>query len=154
MIEEGLELKEACLEHCSHLLADQLATLSSSLESIRGSRSSETKSSAGDKFETGRAMLQLEENNLKQQLAAALETRRLLDQAHRSTTGDRIAHGNLVATNRGIYLLAAGFGKIKVKTRDVFCISPGSPIGRRLLGKIAGEAFLFNEVRFQVLGFV
>ena len=154
VMEEGLELKAATIQVCAERLADRLATIASSLESIRGSRASETKSSAGDKFETGRAMLQLEENNLKQQLAAAMETKRLLDQAARAVTGERIGLGALVATNRGLYFVSASFGKVGARGRDVYCISPESPIGNRLIGKIAGDAFLFNETRFQVLGFV
>ncbi|NJC25048.1 3-oxoacyl-ACP synthase [Neolewinella antarctica] len=153
-MKEGLELKAAVLKECFRRLVAQLTTIESSMNAIRESKSSETKSSAGDKFETGRAMLQLEENNLKQQLAAALGTRQLLTQAERQPTGGTIAIGSLVAMDKGLYFVSAGFGKVSVNGRDVFCTSPESPIGRRLIGKGVGEAFLFNEVRFVVLGFV
>lgn len=153
-MEEGQQLKQAVLAECRSKLLAQLSTIDSRLQALRDSKEGETKSSAGDKFETGRAMLQLEENNLKQQLAAAMGTRQLLDQATQQVATETIAIGSLVATNRGIFFLSAGFGKVSVNGRDVFCTSPESPMGKRLIGKTTGDAYLFNETKFTVLGFV
>lgn len=147
-------MKAAVLDACRSKLLEQLKSIDGSLQNIRNSKSSETKSSAGDKFETGRAMLQLEENNLKQQLAAALCTKQLLDQAGTLPKGDRIALGSLVALDRGLYFVSAGFGKVLVNGRAVYCTSPDSPIGQRLIGKEAGAKFLFNETTFTVLDYV
>ena len=149
---EGVVLKNAILEQCKQQLAEQLKVILDSLNKLRESKTSETKSSAGDKFETGRAMLQLEENNLRQQLAAVRANEELLDKAIRQPESTAAAIGSLVATDRGLYLLAAGLGKLTERGRVVYCVSPASPIGQRLVGKIVGGRFLFNETTFTVLG--
>ena len=149
---EGAALKQAILASCRARLTEQLSSIEASLSTLRKSKSNETKSSAGDKFETGRAMLQLEENNLRQQLAAARATEELLTKAERQPTGVEIAIGSLVATDRGLYMLAAGLGKISERGRVVYCVSPGSPIGQRLVGKVTGDRFLFNDTTFTILG--
>ena len=59
-----------------------------------------------------------------------------------------------MATNRGNYFLAVGLGKVRLEKRVFFCTSMDSPIGRQLLGKTAGESFLFNELEFVVQGMV
>ena len=62
------ELKEALLRQCTTNLKEQEEQLRQNLQSIKDSRNNETKSSAGDKFETGRAMMQAEEDKLSGQL--------------------------------------------------------------------------------------
>ena len=149
---EGVALKAAVLRQCKERLSEQLTVILDSLDKLRESKSSETKSSAGDKFETGRAMLQLEENNLRQQLAAVKANEELLGKAIRQPASEAAAIGSLVATDKGLYLLAAGLGKLTERGRVVYCVSPASPIGQRLIGKMVGERFLFNDTTFAVLG--
>ena len=150
--QKGTALKVAVLARCKERLGEQLQVILNSLQKLRDSKTSETKSSAGDKFETGRAMLQLEENNLRQQLAAVRANEELLDKATRQPESDAAAIGSLVATDRGLYLLAAGLGKVTERGRVVYCVSPASPIGRRLVGKRVGDKFLFNDTTFTIRG--
>ena len=49
-------------------LKRQISEITSNLDTIEQSKAQETKSSAGDKFETGRAMMQIEEDKLLGQL--------------------------------------------------------------------------------------
>lgn len=153
-MEEAKALKLRLLIHCREQTGQRIGGIIDSLAKIEEARNGETKSSAGDKFETGRAMMQMEEAKLNRQLEEALKVRQVLDQINRQHTGGRITAGSLVATNRGNYFLAVGLGKVRLEERVFFCTSLDSPIGRQLLGKTAGETFTFNELEFAVRGVV
>ena len=59
-MKENLRIKEVLYASCIDFIEDRLETIQRTINDIQGSLTSETKSSAGDKHETGRAMLQLE----------------------------------------------------------------------------------------------
>ena len=152
---EGQALKTKLLVHCEKHIEDRVNTLKTSLAEIEQARNQETKSSAGDKFETGRAMMQIEEAKLNHQLAEVLKLRQVIDQIKRNPPREEvIGAGSLVATNRGLYFLAIGIGRAKLEGRVVFCTSLEAPIGSALLGKKVGDAFTFNELAFEVKGIV
>lgn len=153
-MEEARELKQQLLIHCRQQTEERINGITDSLKKIEEARNSETKSSAGDKFETGRAMMQMEEAKLNAQLEEVLKVRQVLDQINPLKTTNRIAAGSLVATNRGNYFLAVGLGKVRLEGRVFFCSSLESPIGRHLHGKQVGDAFTFNELEFIVQGMV
>ena len=59
-----MDIKEQLYEFCRAYIDGRTIRINESIKSIQESLSSETKSSAGDKHETGRAMLQLEREKL------------------------------------------------------------------------------------------
>ena len=67
-----LELKQAAFDFCKSMILKRIQTIEAVLLSLEESRSNESKSSVGDKYETGRTMLQLEEEKNKTQLLDAL----------------------------------------------------------------------------------
>ncbi len=97
------------------------------------SRDGETKSSAGDKFETGRAMMQLEQQRHEVQLSKAFQLASDLDRLDMEADYAMVTPGALVKTDRGIYFMSIGMGKIVVDGGTVYCISIQSPIGKALL---------------------
>lgn len=105
---------------------------------------SETKSSAGDKHETGRAMIQLEREKLGRQLAELERTQQVLFKVPRNTNGETIGVGNLVVTNTFTYYIAISAGECKVDGQSVYCISAATPIGQLLNGKSVGQHFDFK----------
>ena len=138
------EVKAALHRACAEHIERTIRTITQNLASIDASRSSETKNSAGDKFETGRAMLHLEEQNNQRQLAEILKVQhdlRRIDPAHSS---DSVKAGSLVMTDQGSYYLAVGLGKVTLERKLYYCISPQSPIGTTLLYKGRGERTEFN----------
>ncbi|WP_116124337.1 3-oxoacyl-ACP synthase [Lewinella sp. IMCC34183] len=134
------QLHQACVDDVER----RIATVRNILDGIAGSRANETKSSVGDKYETGRAMLQREEAQARQQLAQALEQQRELTAIRRLPASDRVARGSLVVTDRGSYYLAKGLGKVTVAGAVYYCVSLQSPVGQALLGRGVGEEVLFG----------
>ncbi|WP_116108957.1 3-oxoacyl-ACP synthase [Lewinella sp. IMCC34191] len=131
-------------EACQADVARRIATVRNILAGIHASRESETKSSVGDKYETGRAMLHREEAQAGHQLQQAMEAQRELDTLEPDRQSDRVRKGSLVVTTRGRYYLAVGLGKVKLDGEVFYCISAGSPIGQELLNRGVGEEIVFN----------
>ena len=107
---------------------------------------SETKSSAGDKHETGRAMLQLEREKLGKQLAEAEKLQAIAERIPLKKQGDNIRLGSLVQTNTAHYYISISAGRFQLEDMQVFCISASSPIGQVLLGKTVGDGIEFKGV--------
>ncbi|MCP9237722.1 GreA/GreB family elongation factor [Lewinella sp. JB7] len=122
----------------------RITTLQNILDGINSSRESETKSSAGDKYETGRAMLHREEVQANRQLLQVMEDRRTLAALKLQDGGDRVTRGSLVVTKHGSYYLSIGLGKVRLGDQVYFCISVQSPIGRAFLNRGVGDSITFN----------
>lgn len=135
-----------------HSIVDQRIELSRrELDSIATSKESETKSSAGDKYETGMAMLQLEEQKAHFQLSKANELKKALSLIQPEELHEKIQLGSLVQTTNGLYFLSIGLGQVKVDEHPVYVLSITSPIGLQMKGKTKGEKFVFQDTRIQIL---
>jgi len=111
---------------------------------LQNSLTSESKSTAGDKHETGRAMIQLEREKLGNQLKQLELQEAVLKKIQTDNKTSLVALGSFVETDKMNYYLSISLGKIKVDNSDVFAISAQSPIGALLLGKKVGDSITFN----------
>lgn len=117
---------------------------------IRESLNSESKRTAGDKHETGRAMLQLEREKLGRQLYEAEKMKMALQKVTFKNNGETITMGSLVATDSAIYFIAISAGKCKVDSSEIFCISLATPLAQLLLGKKVGDCITLNNQEHQI----
>ena len=110
----------------------------------------DTKSSAGDKYETGRAMMQQEKDRNTIQLNEANKLMVALN--HISTKGSSVEAetGSVIITNNGKFYIAISAGSLQANGERYFAISPVSPIGIKLKGLKAGNAFDLNGKNYQV----
>jgi len=145
-------IKNKLLEKLHAQLDTQIETAQAAINSAKESKNNETKSSAGDKFETGRAMMQIEQEKNELQLSKTFQLKNLLQQIDIEKETETVGFGSLVTTNRGKYFIAIGIGKIKIENEIYFVISLDSPVGKLLLGKRVGEEIEFRGQRFLVEG--
>lgn len=125
--------KSDLLQHVSQFLNSKIEFLQNDLEGLRTELSDNTKSTAGDKHETSRAMAQLEMEKLGKQ---HLETQKLIELANRLLNSPAAEHaqlGSLVLAGNQFYLLGLPLGKIDFEGKSIFCISLQSPVGQQLL---------------------
>ena len=140
----SLELKNILFEKCEDFVSEKEATILKSIASNKNDLFSETKSSAGDKHETGRAMLQLEMEKASQQLAIVHHMKETLQRLTIEDTTKNVKLGSLVKTTKGTYFLAVSVGQVIMGKETYFVVSTESPIGKQLLGKKIGEVIPFN----------
>ncbi|MDG1503805.1 MAG: 3-oxoacyl-ACP synthase [Flavicella sp.] len=147
-------IKKALFAKCEAFVSEKIDSLEKGLQSHQKALASEIKSSAGDKHETGRAMLQLEMEKSGQQLQEVLQLKVVLEKISLEQQSEVIRLGSLVITNRGIYFLAISMGMIVHRQTTYFAVSPSSPIGNLLLGKRIGENILFQGKQLSIEHFV
>jgi len=143
-------MKEQLHQHLLDLVSDKLDVINLAFAEKREDLLSESKSTAGDKHETGRAMIQLEQEKLSGQmlqLNAQLEILHRINPAQPSKT---VRSGSLVHTDQGVFYLAIGIGPVKFDRNTYLCIAPTAPIGLAMLGKSVGEHVSFNGNRQEI----
>ena len=139
-----LKIKEALFKQCETFVNKRLQTVNEIISSNQKALQSETKSSAGDKHETGRAMLQLEMEKAGQQLAGITIMKEILAKIDVSKIS-KVAHlGTVIETDSVNYFLSISAGKLIVANKEFFAVSVSSPIGKILLGKKIDEKIIFN----------
>lgn len=137
-------MKRKLHEHIQSLLQDKLQLLEASFKEKREALLSESKSTAGDKHETGRAMIQLEQEKLSFQLVQLRKQMEFLHRINPDSTPKKVQLGSLVTTKNGKFYLSTGIGPLSLEGENFFCIAPTSPIGQAMLGKVESDKFSFN----------
>lgn len=136
-------MKKQILDHCKLLVAEKIANLKQHLKDLQDSANEDSKSAMGDKYETGRAMVHLEQENLMTRYDELVSQLELLANISTSKT-ETIQSGSLVTLDTGLFFISTGLGKIQVNELTLFAIAPNSPIGLKLLGKTVGDQFELN----------
>ena len=110
----------------------------------------DTKSSAGDKYETGRAMMQQEKDRNTTQLNEANKLMVALNRISTKGSSLTVDTGSLVITNNGKFYIAISAGILAVDGENYFAVSPASPIGIKLKGLKVGDGFELNGKKYKV----
>ncbi|WP_299883150.1 3-oxoacyl-ACP synthase [uncultured Lacinutrix sp.] len=145
-----MNLKEELYNQCLVFIDNRLITVQNTMQEIQESLLSETKSSAGDKHETGRAMLQLEREKAGNQLAEINKTKANLVKINIETTSQKIHLGSIVYTTQANYFIAISAGILTVKNEVFYAISPSTPIAQLLLSKTKGDKITFRTNNFSI----
>lgn len=145
------QAKAGIFEQIRELLNTRTEELTQAIASIKESRDNESKSSAGDKYETGRAMMQIELDKNETQLRNTLQLKSELSHINLQQSYDRVAFGSLVITNQENYFIAVGMGKIMLGDVAYYAISMASPIGMVLKDQKVGQKISFQGREIAIL---
>src|SRR5688500_3301109 len=115
------------------------------MDHAQQSANEEGKSSAGDKYETGRAMMQIERDRAAHQLQEAIQLKSVLDQIKSDIIPERVSLGSLVVTDSKRIFISIGIGKLVVSDIEYFIVAPTSPLGRALSGLKVNDQLTFNK---------
>lgn len=141
----NLAIKTKLLSRCFEYVEQRIETSRQAMKHAQDSANAEEKSSAGDKYETGRAMAQIERDKAAHQLEEALKLKSILNQINPVAVVNKVTQGSLVITEANRFYLAISIGKIEVDGEDFLVIAPTSPIGQTLLHSKVGDQFTFNK---------
>lgn len=140
-------IKTVLYKACEAFVYQKRATLQDQIKSYQLAMTSETKSSAGDKHETGRAMLQLEIEKAGQQLQSVISMQEVLSKINLSKKSQKAGLGSLVITDKDTYFLAISLGAIAINQKNYIVVSLQSPLGKDLFGKSVGQETQFNKAK-------
>ncbi len=115
------------------------------MQNAQDAANSEEKSSAGDKYETGRAMSHLEKDMHARQLAANKNELAALLAVESNLLHLSVTTGSVIICDENSFFIAAGLGKITFKNKVLYLLSPNAPVAKSLLNKITGDRINFNN---------
>ncbi|WP_028980371.1 3-oxoacyl-ACP synthase [Sporocytophaga myxococcoides] len=145
-----MSVKIKLYELCTAFVEQRIASSQKAIEHAQLAANEETKSSAGDKYETGRAMMQLEIEKQSVQLGEAMKLKQVLSQINPEKTSDSIQSGSLVFTDQGNFYISISAGKLDFEGITYFAISPVSPLGALLMTKKSGDVVQLNGKTFTI----
>lgn len=145
-----MNFKEQVYHQCMEIIQGKINALQSVLDELRESIRNETKSTAGDKHETARAHLQIEQENTGRQLKELIDQKAVLEQIDMRLETAFIVKGSLVKTNKGYFFISVAAGKMITAGNIVFALSPASPLGTRLMGLKAGDTVKMNNAAYKI----
>ncbi len=144
------KLYDACMKKIDDSIADDIAVMNLAQESAND----EEKSSAGDKYETNRAMLQREHAMYERRLAEIVALKQTLLKIDVSKTKKTISPGAAVVTSMGNFFVAVSSDDITIDNEEWIPISAVSPLGEALVGKKTGERVEFRNEQVSIIGLV
>jgi transcription elongation GreA/GreB family factor len=135
---------------CIDCIQKRINEAKQAIEDAQYAAIEETKSSAGDKYETGREMMQQETDRNQGQLNEANKLMVALSRINYNMTSSVAEAGSLVVTNNGSFFVAISAGNFEIDGKIFFVVSPASPVGNKLIGRKAGEEFSLNGRNYKI----
>ena len=136
-------MKEKIISYLFEIITARINTAKTAMDAAQEAANSEGKSSAGDKYETSRAMGQIDRDMFAKQMDNAQKELSVLEKINFKKTFDTVGLGALVKTTAGYFMLAISIGKLQIEETTFIVISQNSPIGLDLMGKKVGDKFTF-----------
>ena len=147
---QNTEYKIRLHKFCIEIIKERIAATMQFIKNAQASANSEEKSSAGDKYETSRAMSHLEKDMHSRQLVANQNELAQLLNVVSNKTHSYVATGSIVTSGELIFFIAAGLGKISFEGKTVYILSPNAPVAISMLNHIAGDKIIFNNKEIKI----
>ena len=138
-------LSELLYAHCQKYIEANRLLLEEQKKVLQGALMSESKSSAGDKHETARAMVQLEREKLGKQIDELEQNQQKLNTLKNHKTTTSVSLGSVVLTDKENYYISIATNFCEIDAKKYYCISAQSPIGKLLIGKKVNDKIEFNK---------
>jgi transcription elongation GreA/GreB family factor len=148
------DIKEELHKQCTAYVQKRMDEAEKAFKAAEQASNDDTKSSAGDKYETGRAMMQQEKDRNTTQLNEANKLMVALNRISAKGSSATVDTGSLVITNNGKFYIAISAGVLTLNGENYFAVSPASPIGIKLKGLKVGDGFDLNGKGYKVEGVV
>jgi len=138
-------LKKKLLDHCKADLEKRIEAARKAMVESQEAANSEGKSSAGDKYETSRAMGQLDRDMNARQLEEAQRDLAFVNSIPDDSIFTSVQTGCIVVTEKNSFFISIGLGSVIAGDQNFVLLSAASPVAKSMEGKKAGESFLFNS---------
>ncbi len=139
-MEITIDFKIQLFEHCKSEIEKRINSFTAAMLDAQESANSEDKSSAGDKYETGRAMSHIARDMHAKQLQAAKTDLSNLMQINPTVVCTKAQKGALILTsNQQLVFIATSIGLIDFEGSKIAVVSPAAPIAQSLLNKTKGQ---------------
>lgn len=145
-----LEFKRKVHDESLRIVMERIQENTKAIHEARESLEEDTKSSVGDKYETGREMAQQEMDKLQLALDHLTHMRDILWRMDPEKQVSSVELGALVQTTVTDIYVAASVGRVKVDDRSVNVISFSAPLIQALRNAKTGDTVEFNGVEYKI----
>lgn len=132
-------------------LKSRIDDLEVELDSIDDEIAKETKSSAGDKFETSREMMSQARARVEELMSKIANQIRTLKDINLNKSLTEIEHGCIAQTDKGTFFFGVALEKIIFEDETIFNLSMNSPIGKVFKGKQKSNSVSFRNTSYDIL---
>ena len=143
-MDERIAHKQLLKQFGEQVITQRIAITVHAMNEAQAAANQEEKSSAGDKYETSRAMSHLEKDMHARQLLAHQQDLNALRTINVSNILDSPLPGAVIRTASITFFIAAGLGQQSVNGETVVFLSPHSPLAKSLMQKKSGDEFEFK----------
>ncbi len=147
---EKIDRKKRLQKKCMDIIEARIANIRAAMDDAQSAANNEDKSSAGDKYETSRAMSHLEKEMQAKQLSSNMKEMESLLAIDCSTFYNAAEKGSFIKCKTISFFIAAGLGKLSFEDENIFLISPGTPLFKILCGKTTGDVIIFNKEEYTI----
>jgi hypothetical protein len=152
---DQLAFKKRLMDHCVAMLKERISISQATVMEAQAAANNEEKSSAGDKYETGRAMSHINKDMHARQLAANSQELLALSQIDINIAYTIASPGALVAcSDNNWFFISAGLGKVEVEGMTVYLVAPAAPVARTLSALRTGDKILFNKCALTITSII
>jgi transcription elongation GreA/GreB family factor len=142
--------KKELLAQCIEFIDNKYKTLQSEYKLYQESAANETKSTAGDKHDTSKSMMQLEQEKLGHQLNLLLQQRKILENMDVKRSTGKIEFGAVVETDQGNFFISIGAREIQINGQVFIPVSIQSPLAKILDRHVVNDAIKFNNKTYTI----
>lgn len=131
-------------------LNDDIELLLKEIYELKEDKKRDTKSSAGDKFETSTEMINQSEKLLVERLEKFNRSKQIVE-SFSENSAQNVTYGSLVTTNKAIFIFGINLPKLNIDDQWVIPISFASPLGKAFQNKKVDEQVKFNGVVYKII---
>ena len=135
--------------HCLKIIEERLQNYLLDLKSLQQSAAEETKSSMGDKYETGRSMVQQEIDKVQGRVVELDKLIKVL-QRLKSNSSDKVVMGSFVLTGQMNFFISVSLGQLIFEDITFIAISPATPLAQKMMGLGKGENVVLNKIEYKI----
>ena len=143
-------MKHQILNRYKQLLQDRIDVFQDMILGLTIDAQNDAKGSAGDKQETALSMMHIEQEKLSYKLKEVLVQKNILDKIDSSQVHKKIALGSIVQANGMTLFISTALPKISIENKNIFALSPQSPLGSKLMGNQVGFEFDMNGKEYTI----
>jgi len=141
------QIKQLVLNH----LQEQINNIKEQINSLTTDAQNDAKSSAGDKHETGLAMMHLEQEKLNNKLSQLLQLEQAAKQLPKEKTLNKVVLGSVVKTNHAVFYISVPMQSFVYQNETIVCVSAQAPLIQQMLNKEIHSEISFNNLTYKII---
>ncbi|HQV01259.1 MAG: hypothetical protein JNK61_08335 [Bacteroidia bacterium] len=146
---DALNLKHAIKNVCVEIVLQQIFILKQTINDLQLAANNESKSTAGDKHDTSKAILQQQVAMHHQQLIVAQNQSKQAE-ALPVAINDLPTLGSLIYANEQCFYIGMGIGKKTINNTEIILLAPTAPLAQFFIGLKNKTEGVFNSKTYTI----